>query len=76
MTHTFLPEDREEAARFVAALRHDQVLNALEHLSEPSAVDEFGAEYLLFVRGLLKKKLDSFHRGRRGLVGLPRHTRG
>jgi hypothetical protein len=56
-------------------LRHDQILNALESLSEPSAVAEFGAEYLLFVRALLRKKLESFRKGRRGLVGLPRHTR-
>lgn len=75
MAHPFLPEDRAEAERFVASLRHDQILNALESLSEPSAVAEFGAEYLLFVRALLRKKLESFRKGRRGLVGLPRHTR-
>ena len=76
MARPFLPEDREEAERFVASLRHDQILNALENLSGPSAVLEFGPEYLLFVRGLLRRKLESYQKGRRGLVGLPRHTRG
>jgi len=67
--------DIDEAERFVGLLRQDQVLNVLEHLSEPGAVAEFGAEYLLFVRGLLLRRLESFGRGRRGLVSVPRRER-
>lgn len=62
--------DLESAQHFVSKLRPDQIQNALEHLAGPGAVAEFGPRYVLFVRGLLLRRLESFRRGRRGLVSV------
>jgi hypothetical protein len=61
----------ESAQVMVSTLQPDQLMNALEHLAGAGAVDEFGAEYVQVVRRMLERRLESFRRGRRGLVSVP-----
>jgi hypothetical protein len=63
--------DVEVTQRIVSVLTVEQTHNVLEHLSGSDASEEFGPEYVAFVRGMLWRRLESFRRGRRGLVGLP-----
>lgn len=65
------PSDAESAQRIVSVMSAEQCRNALEHLAAPGAMDEFGAEYVGFVRGMLYRRLDSLRRGRRGLMSIP-----
>jgi len=73
MTATPAPQlnELESAQAMVSALQPDQLMNALEHLAGPGAVNEFGADYVRVVRRMLHRRLESFRRGRRGLVSVP-----
>jgi hypothetical protein len=63
--------DVEVTQRIVSVLTVEQTHDALAHLAGSGASEEFGPEYVAFVRGMLWRRLESFRRGRRGLVGLP-----
>lgn len=65
------PSDAESAQRIVSVMNAQQCRNALEHLAGTGAMDEFGPEYVGFVRGILLRRLDSLRRGRRGLMSIP-----
>jgi len=73
MTATPAPQlnELESAQAMVSTLQPDQLMNAIEHLAGPGAVDEFGSEYVRAVRRMLERRLESFWRGRRGLVSVP-----
>lgn len=63
-------EDPESLHKFVDALGVEQLQNCLENLDHGALEDDSTLEERLRIRSLFQRKLESFRRGRHGMVAV------